>query len=192
MPNHCLNELQITGTKDEINNFIQFAKSKKENAEYDLFEALTPMPKDFIGVSSPNPDPELAKALVEKYGYSDWYSWAVDTWGTKWGDYEGCMSDIYVTTNPNEYTVTYDYTTAWSPGDEFLCNALAEQFPTMKFYLFYDEPGMGFKGEVFIENGQIVNNTYSEYEIECNEDGDPLEDEEGGYIIKVTKSITNY
>jgi hypothetical protein len=189
MPNHCYNELQIFGKKDEVENFIEFIKSKRQGNEYDLFEALTPMPEELRNTTSPNQDEELSNQLIEKYGYSNWYAWAVSQWGTKWGDYDADMSEVYQIGKTDKYTSTYTYSTAWSPGDEFLMASLADQFPTMEFHLFYDEPGMGFKGEVVVENGKITNNVYEEYEIECDEDGEPIEDEEGSYVTKTVKKV---
>lgn len=45
----------------------------------------------------------------QKYGYFDWYNWAVDNWGTKWN-----ASDTFISYAENDM-VHVTFNTAWSP-----------------------------------------------------------------------------
>ncbi len=54
---------------------------------------------------------ELGKQYIDnikQYGFSQWYDWSVEKWGTKWN----VMEDIDVDIDNEEYTITFN--TAWS------------------------------------------------------------------------------
>ena len=76
MPNWCYNNATFTH-KDPamIKKLIDGAK------DGNLFNTFVPMPEEIKNTSSPS---EANEVLIEKYGASDWYSWAVANWGTKW------------------------------------------------------------------------------------------------------------
>jgi hypothetical protein len=64
----------------------KFAEAMKED---NLFDTFIPMPAELRHTTSPS---ESNETLIEKYGHSDWYSWALSNWGCKWdissGDFE--------------------------------------------------------------------------------------------------------
>jgi hypothetical protein len=85
------------------------------------------------------------KANLEKHGYSTWYDFAVNEWGTKWdvgGDGMTASDD-----NPNATSMSFD--SAWAPPV-----AAMEKFMDLGFRvkLVYWESGMCFAG-LFDENG---------------------------------------
>lgn len=86
-------------------------------------------------------DAEKAKIYREKYGYSNWYDWRVDNWGTKW-DVDAHI-DILTDT---EARVVFD--SAWAPPCAWLKN-IAPDFPNVKFHLEYEEAGWGFQGNTY-------------------------------------------
>ena len=53
---------------------------------------------------------EENKKLKRKYGYSDWYSWAIANWGTKWNINS---NNIFIHIMEKDYTLL-DFDTAWS------------------------------------------------------------------------------
>src|SRR5271155_1321112 len=73
-------------------------------------------------------DPEVRKqadrykANFDKYGYTYWYDWRLDQWGTKWN-----VDDPVVSDEGNALTITFD--TAWSPPLPIF-EKLAAMFPT--------------------------------------------------------------
>jgi hypothetical protein len=94
-----------------------------------------------------------------------WYTWCVNNWGTKWGDYETQLfKDV-----PNE--ATFHYQTAWGPySDEFL-QKISKPFPTLTFLMQYEERGCCFLGVSVVRDGEILYANGIEPELpEYNED----------------------
>jgi hypothetical protein len=189
MPNHCNNTLGVLGKTSDVEKFVEFVKSKnkdKTGCEYEIFESLIPMPKELEGTTSPSKSSN--EELIKKYGTDNWYDWCNNNWGTKWGDYDITKSDPanlvqysypfkedgeedYV--NPIENTdnsyVHFYYDTAWAPGSDQLCDALCLKFPELNFNLYYEEPGMGFAGQVKIKKGEVIYNDSWDFHPSCSD-----------------------
>jgi len=105
MPNWCYNVATFTH-KDPamIKKLAEGAKTGE------FFNDFVPMPDELRETTSPSPTNEK---LVEKYGYSDWYSWALGEWGTKW---DASETEVYET--GDDY-VHLRFDTAWSPPIAF-------------------------------------------------------------------------
>lgn len=87
---------------------------------------------------------ERAEAAEAETGYSDWYSWANDNWGTKWSmDVHGYTYD--------DTAIIITGQTAWGPPIELL-EKVSQQFG-VKVSLSYIEPGMDFIGACVIIDG---------------------------------------
>ena len=53
MPNWCTNEVSVYAeTKEQMNEFISFVKSKEDNEPFS-FQSILPMPKELQEVGSP-------------------------------------------------------------------------------------------------------------------------------------------
>jgi hypothetical protein len=184
MPNHCNNKLGILGLKEDVEQFIELVTnhgSNKENDKYELFANLLPMPKELVGTSAPSK--EKNEQLIEKYGSDNWYDWCNENWGTKWGDYSLTSSEItyevineystlengekdYDTSIPKitgRASIHFDYDTAWAPGCEELANGIVNRFPKLSGFISYEEPGMGFAGQLIFTNGSIVRHDQWEF-----------------------------
>lgn len=125
MPNHVLHTMVIKGTKEELDAFIQKLDPKPyenepDKLEYDLFNAFKPMPEEYRNTSSGyGADGEYKyPELVAKYGYNDWYDWAIGNWGTKWGTYDTNLVR-------HDGAIVLEFTTAWSFCWEFFKEHLA-------------------------------------------------------------------
>ena len=149
MPNHCDNTLVITGPDVDIRRFIHITKCD-EKEPYVIAQHM-PIPDDFKG--------------------DGWYTWCVNNWGTKWGDYETHLFKE----EPDE--AIFHYQTAWGPySDEFL-QKISEPFPTLTFLMQYEERGCCFLGVSVVRDGEILYSNCIEPELpEYNED-----DEEAFY-----------
>jgi hypothetical protein len=133
-----------------------------EQVDYDL-SVLFPVPEELritaMFFSTETDDPEYQELLKkyeankEKYGYTTWYDWAIENWGTKWSprieeweiiDHSDGSGGIYAY-----------YETAWSPADG-LIREVSKQFPTLLFVVSSDEEGRSFSCVGAFSNGEMV------------------------------------
>jgi len=118
MPNDTYNVLYLEDTKDNITlkeaiyDYLSFIHDEKTNTvETNLdFDKIIKMPDDLknlparLGSVGEEELREKYRQNAEKYGYSNWYEWAVANWGTKWNSYDGHLIDT-----------SLSFYTAWSP-----------------------------------------------------------------------------
>ena len=154
MPNWCENKLDISGNETDIAKLREKILVKSEvgdNLNFTM-ELLLPTPKELLEMTSPvmwrgdenDTDGKLefekkVEELQQKYGHSDWYSWRVDNWGTKWD-----CADSEVLDDEKEF-ISIFYQTAWGPNTEFV-TTIAKMFPELAFKLSFEESGNGFCG----------------------------------------------
>ena len=205
MPNWCQNRCVFSGPPAELARLRDLMQNKEDVFD---FSKVMPMPAalrdihtgsnkidgvDYtawrtegegddaksIGLSTDD-----LLALQEEYGASDWFEWANQHWGTKWGACDSFVMD-------DGEQLTYDFDTAWGPAEPFI-NTLCSQFPTLSLLYMYAEPGMSFGGTIRYENGEQVEfesahgeglrgmSAWHDDQAGCHEweDCDPDEDEE--------------
>lgn len=155
MPNHTSTNLTITGPDKDVKAFVEAVDKSKENEEKQFdFNGVVPMPEELTNTTSPsNADEKTMDALIAKYGAHDWYTWALNNWGTKWGAYDTTGWDL------GDGYATISYHTAWSPATEFFVSA-SKKFPTLKFDLEYADEGGGFVCEATCQDGQYDETNY--------------------------------
>ena len=148
MPNWCYNSVKITH-KDSA----MIERARKAFNDGRLLDEFIPVPQSLhivegrVGLDTDPKQIELAaqeKANREAYGYSTWYDFCVNEWGTKWDICNGVESDI-----PNGLQLGFD--SAWSPPINAYYNLIEQGF---EIEAMYYEPGMGFCGEFTTENGE--------------------------------------
>lgn len=136
MPNHCMNSIDIYGPKEDLDIFWNGLKRFKGDdiGGISILRSFIPMPEELL-------DTEAFK------NNNNWYQWALDNWGSKWGDYD-CDLD-YVD------TISGYYSSAWGPCNEGILN-VSKLFPTLTFKVKYHEAGMGFMGFQKCINGEEI------------------------------------
>jgi len=153
MPNWCNNTLNVEGDLNALQDFKKRVLVVNEYNNIDFtMEGLMPTPKELLEMTSPvmwrgdENDTEgkvkfeeYVAELMSKYGHSDWYSWRVENWGTKWD-----CADSHVDEMDGEGLCVY-YNTAWGPNTQFIKFA-ASVYPSLQFKLSFEEPGMAFCG----------------------------------------------
>ena len=111
-------------------------------------------------------DWELGKKAFQnayQYGYSTWYEWSINNWGTKWNSY-GYSEDMSYA----EMDALY-FTTAWSSPHPVM-NKLAEMYPDIKFTHEWADEDIGQNcGRWEYENGEITSQYYPENDRESIE-----------------------
>ena len=130
MPNWCNNHITITGPNKIIDKIEKIVKEDGDEAFADsseprgLLQLMNPMPACLRDTTA---DGSKDKAMIEKTGYSDWYSWAVDNWGTKWEVCEFFGVDRqHLNDSLDESTISFSFDSAWAPPigayEHFLAN----------------------------------------------------------------------
>ena len=145
MPNWCYNHLEVTGDEKQLQEFVEKSMNAHKETEFS-FEGTHPMPEDLNITKGTRPQDEKEQAMLNKakYGYTDWYDWRCDEWGTKW---DACESHI----NYNDidyFAVSFE--SAWSPPIAWIDNIMKD-FPDLCFTLEYEEPGMCFGGRLLAQ-----------------------------------------
>ena len=130
MPNHVYHS--ITASTEEGTEILK-AMAKHSHG---LCGYLEPMPDELSGTTSPQRIPEHMtlkeqNALIDKYGYSEWYSWAHAKWGTKWGCYDNEMESD-----------NYTFTTAWGVFNNSILFKLLKLIPSLQ-WTWEEEQGFG-------------------------------------------------
>ena len=154
MPNHCHNDLYISGTSEDVAAVLALIGADRNPPEFD-FNALIPYPEQFaqmdaesrafgFGAKTTKEEQDKAReAYVAKWGHdkdgfnSGGIEWKRENWGTKWGAYDVARRDYA--------GVCITYQTAWSPSRQIV-EALAKRFPSVTFALEYFERGGGYCG----------------------------------------------
>ena len=148
MPNWCNNTLELEH-KDPA--MIERARAAMIRGEF-LHEFI-PVPKE---LSEAVANFTTNEALVEKYGFSDWYGFCVANWGTKW-DVGGDDYGAPTITESGKMIAGFD--SAWAPPTTAMERLAAMGF-TVKLY--YYEPGMCFAG-IWEGDEDGFNDDYYEY-----------------------------
>ena len=168
MPNHVYHHFAMSNLSDKQKEILK----KIESNHHGLCGYYIPMPNEMTQTQSPinvvseseyerimeenkkidrtkpffyEPKP-ITKAmqdrLIQLYGHDNWYDWANDRWGTKWGCYD---SDI-----DGE---TLRCTTAWSPMRIEIVELFALDFPD---FTWHWEEEQGYGQTMIFENGKFV------------------------------------
>lgn len=106
-----------------------------------------------------------AMRRLREYGAVNWYDWAVENWGTKWGDYDGSWTEI------GDETFAYFFYSAWSPPLPAI-DALSSKYPAVSMHLRYFDEGWSYHGHASWHNGIRV----QERDMECPEPDGLVED----------------
>jgi len=142
MPNWCNNVIELAHEDPEM-----IARADRALRDGTFLNEFIPVPKELnivagrVGDDSDPKQIELEaqeKANLEKYGYSTWYDYCVNEWGTKW-DVGGDGIEPMIKDN----TLTASFDSAWAPP----CVAY-EKLLDLGFEVraYYYEGGMAFCG----------------------------------------------
>lgn len=153
MPNWCNNSFEVVGPKEKIREFERFLN---ENEGKDWFDFFAPCPQELQDVGDVSVT-HTNEQLVEKYGYSDWYSFGIGEWGCKWN----CNANDW---NVDEYdennlSLKFWFDSPWGPPV-----TLYEKINQDDLHVFaeWHEEGMAFIGR--FEDGETENYEYSDVE----------------------------
>ena len=149
MPNWCNNYLELEHDDPEM-----ITRARNAYANGKLLEEFVPVPSSLhvvAGRVGDDTDPKQIEleaqeaANIATHGYTNWYDYCVNEWGTKWD--VGGDGGIAEEDDPNSTKMSFD--SAWAPPI-----AAMEKFQDLGFKvkLIYWESGMCFCG-IYDENG---------------------------------------
>lgn len=143
MPNWCINRFDITGEQTELDKFMEENVDEGGRLSFSL---SIPMPV----------------AVRESEG---WVNWAQDNWGTKWDIADDDCDHTRESDAIGALVDSWVFSTAWAPPSAWL-EKVAAKYPTLRFSLWFDEPGMCFSGGEHYANG-VLDAEQSWYSEEC-------------------------
>jgi len=140
MPNHVENNLTFDGNEKDIKELMDCLVINGEPS----VDGFLPMPSELRGTTSPSRVEN--QVLINKYGHDNWYDWAVENWGTKWGFYSGI-----VTSDNSVY-----FQTAWATPYKAI-QKLSEKFPRVAIKVQYADEEFGYNvGEYTLLSGDEI------------------------------------
>jgi len=148
MPNWCDNNITITGPNSVIDKIEKI--TKEEDNQNGLLNFMFPMPKE---LSDTTADGSKDKAMMKKYGYSNWYDWAVENWSTKWE-----VNEFYGVDRQGD-TISFAFSSAWAPPTGAYEQFLSDN-SNCSLKAYYYEGGCDFMG--IWDNGDDICYTISE------------------------------
>ena len=197
MPNWCDNNITITGPNsviDKIENIVKEEEnidlSSKEKGETPgLLQFMYPMPKE---LSDTTADGSKDKAMMKKYGCSNWYDWAVENWSTKWdvNEFFGVERE-HLNDSLDESTITFGFSSAWAPPTGAYEHFIDEN-PNVTIRATYYEGGCDFMG--IWDNGEDICYTVSEIAPKGSTDNfwTSAEGKELDDLYNVTENMAQY
>jgi hypothetical protein len=150
MPNWCNNTLELQHDDAEM---IVRAKAAFKDGKF--LNEFVPVPQDLhivAGSVGPKGSPEQNELELKEelnritHGYSTWYDFCVNEWGTKW-DVGGDDYNAPIDEGPNKVIMSFD--SAWAPPTAAMDKLMDLGFSVR---LYYYEPGMCFAG-IYSEDG---------------------------------------
>jgi hypothetical protein len=210
MPNWCFQTLEIVGTHEEINNFVVAMTEeipqvgKSGSGKYSLNQ-MFPCPEELVNTVSgwTNESGEQTardrqyESNIAKYGYKDWYDWANDIWGTKWGACSVELRDHSWSKDRTHSVVSVGFESAWCPATQ-LIQRISESYPNCVFGLSFTEESNAFAGCVGISNGQLLfDKTIDmedrpDFDIDTDEGYDKYHEWEFGIIQAIDETLDEF
>jgi len=150
MPNWCNNTLELQHDDAEM---ITRAKAAFKDGKF--LAEFCPVPESLhvtagrVGEKGSPEQTELEaqeKANIAAHGYSNWYDYCVNEWGTKW-DVGGDDYNEPIDEGPNKVIMSFD--SAWAPPTAAMDKMMELGFSVR---LYYYEPGMCFAG-IYSDDG---------------------------------------
>jgi hypothetical protein len=143
-------------TQTEIDKMWHDWNLDKENGKIHSFNSDKPIG---LGITK-----ETSDSYKAKYGFDNWYDWAINNWGSKWGVYD--VGGWHLNKENDVATATTNYSTAWSPVTEAWLK-ISENYPSLVFFHEFADAGGNFVGNQYIQNGEIIED--NDYEWESDE-----------------------
>ena len=141
MPNWCSNSITLRGSSQaKVQRLADaFREGKFCSAAIPIPEELQNPDTGSYGGDNAEEKDRLRESLVAKYGFSGWYDFCTNRWGTKWD--VGDEHSIEMNDDGLGFRATFD--SAWAPPTGVYEQLVEDGFEVVATYY---ESGMGFIG----------------------------------------------
>lgn len=173
MPNWTQNTLRAEGPEAAVRASIDAIKGLSDPIDFDRIIPMPPLlrhtssgrcqfaGKDYTTWFVENPDADLEErkerpftdaeqAALKDIGYTDWYSWSIRNWGTKWN---ACHQEI-LEHRPADGFVEFRFETAWSMPQP-IAEKLFEMFPALEISWTWSDEHDGYTMRYSMERDPI-------------------------------------
>ena len=133
MPNWCQNVVTFSHSDP-----AEIKRLEAAIADGRMMGEFLPCPRELATGLSPAATADIAETNIANHGFPDWYSWCVNTWGTKW---DIGSSDCINTVDRDSLMACFE--SAWSPPLAFYQHMVDQGWSIEANYY---EPGIGFCG----------------------------------------------
>ena len=154
MPNHCINQMVVSGDEESLKAFVERAKGEEEALDLNSF---VPMPVEIRNMASPDLDEESVKKLAAKHGRYARQNWIMENWGTKWGCYYVNVGEI------EDGSVEFRFCTAWCTFRDTVLIAMSASYPTLYFEHDFAETENGLWGRRTAERGRLLLDDFGDF-----------------------------
>jgi hypothetical protein len=161
MPNWVYNNLTCEADNVTLQTLNEFFRVEVRRQTYDLetkkyVDEKVEVPFSFTAMRNPFGEPYYLDKDAYFNGMTEnnlesWYLWNVNHWGVKW---DARLVDI----EGSDQCLSYYFETPWGIPEPEMFLEMSKQFPTVKFYITYEEE-QGWGGEYSFQNGE---KTYEE------------------------------
>jgi hypothetical protein len=186
MPNWVYNSVSVSGTKEEVAEFVAKATALHPESLIDGKVIMTTEPEfSFWNFVAPPKDAVDSGEYFGTHGWADgkqlgdtpnnWYGWNNANWNTKWDANEVGL-EVSSSINADTASVSINFSTAWSIPEPVF-RAMTEQHPKLTFE-FSCEEETGWGAEFIGESGELSEtkswsepSSHADYVERDNEDG---------------------
>ena len=120
---YCMKNGLDPKTFDKLGSFTRFTIPEMEKR----FREIGKEPEEYYKLG------EQYYKNYQKYGYTSWYSWCIEHWGTKWNALNIDFNGMYpINPETDKYAANYEFDTVWTePFAVF--EEIIEKFPELEF-----------------------------------------------------------
>ena len=145
MPNWCRNQITIRSKDKEL---LRNLRDDLEDMNgKGLLHYMYPMPHELRNTTKGS-NSETNQEFIDKYGFDNWYDWALHNWDTKWDVDFDLVFEPLVRLGFTYYELSLEFNSAWSPPLA-VWQKFVDRYPKGTFEvadLQYIESGMQFCG----------------------------------------------
>tara|TARA_R100000278_G_scaffold117161_2_gene96951 strand:- start:59 stop:649 length:591 start_codon:yes stop_codon:yes gene_type:complete len=189
MPNWCTQTIECFTEDDERVSVKPVLDSLRGEDNKYSFNNIIPMPEE---LKNSKADFKVNQAMVDKYGFSNWYDWSCAKWGTKWDVAEISKHGKKRGGPFKNQPMKMSCQTAWQPACP-VWRKISELNPTIKIHLQYVDEciGNGYGEDIYL-NGELISERFSD-DIQDDNCKDIIEDIYGKeFVEEMIQEIKEY